>query len=287
MWRLQNVAGPEQRVFMRCADEGHYAGRANTRQGIYACAPSGLFLGSLNSNFPAEVRRMLEQALARWERTPEQERWLSPEALRQKSTRLEGWYPAGGLVLKVVSRDLPRERPGPARDWRARAWNQDFAWFRKEEARRFLPEGEPPARGQRWPVPRELVERLARFHLVDNVRGQTNGYLREHVKRAALQAEALQVTGAAIEIRLAGETATEYQGRGVETFLLGRARWDRAKGRFAAFELVAVGERWGQTQFNFRQDDLDRAPIGFLFTLAGDTPAERVAPAEVYNYGWR
>jgi hypothetical protein len=37
--------------------------------------------------------------------------------------------------------------------------------------------------------------------------------------------------------------------------------------------------RWGRTQYNVRRGDLDEAPIGLLFTLAGDEPCERVAPA--------
>jgi hypothetical protein len=42
---------------------------------------------------------------------------------------------------------------------------------------------------------------------------------------------------------------------------------------------VAVGSRWGGTQLNGRRGDTDAAPIGILFTLAADSPCERVAPA--------
>jgi len=48
---------------------------------------------------------------------------------------------------------------------------------------------------------------------------------------------------------------------------------------FLTFEMVAIGSRWGGTQNNSRKYDLDGAPIGLLFTLAGDSPCERVAPA--------
>jgi hypothetical protein len=61
--------------------------------------------------------------------------------------------------------------------------------------------------------------------------------------------------------------------------LLGNATFDLAKGRFLTFELVAVGARWGGTQLNGRRGDTDAAPIGILFTLAADSPCERVAPA--------
>jgi hypothetical protein len=61
--------------------------------------------------------------------------------------------------------------------------------------------------------------------------------------------------------------------------LLGTATFDLTRGRFVAFELVAVGVRAGSTQLNGRQGDTDPAPIGILFTLAGDGPCERIAPA--------
>ena len=61
--------------------------------------------------------------------------------------------------------------------------------------------------------------------------------------------------------------------------LLGTASFDLTKGRFTAFELVAVGVRAGSTQLNGRRGDTDPAPIGILFTLAGDDPCDRIAPA--------
>ena len=64
---------------------------------------------------------------------------------------------------------MPRDPPQQGR-W-ADAWNQDFAWFTKDEARQFLARKIEPGRTRK--VPRTLVERLARFHFLDNVRGQT------------------------------------------------------------------------------------------------------------------
>ena len=52
------------------------------------------------------------------------------------------------------------------------------------------------------------------------------------------------------------------------------------------FQIVALGTRWGATQYNVRSNDRDTAPIGYAFTLAGDTPAERLAPAFLRAYGW-
>jgi hypothetical protein len=76
------------------------------------------------------------------------------------------------------------------------------------------------------------------------------------------------------------------QERGLEMKLLGSARFDRRKGRFVGFELVAVGTRWGGTQYNGRGNDLAPAPFGAVLSLAGESRAERVAPEHFHGYGW-
>ena len=60
--------------------------------------------------------------------------------------------------------------------------------------------------------------------------------------------------------------------------------FDVERGRFTRFDLVAIGTRWGGTTHNARGRDLDPAPVGYAFTLAGDD--EVVAPAFMASYGW-
>ena len=75
------------------------------------------------------------------------------------------------------------------------------------------------------------------------------------------------------------------QERGLEMKLLGSARFDRKQGRFVGFEVVAVGTRWGGTQYNCRDNDLAPAPFGAVLSLAGASRAERVAPEYFRGYG--
>ncbi len=188
------------------------------------------------------------------------------------------------------------------RNWRERAWNQDFAWFRKKEARQWLP-AEPLA-GLEHSVPQELARRLARCHLFDNVRGQTTAYKEEHVRIADLNTRVRAVAGARVSLDVTGRVRCEAEGawpvagfddrdqprrqqRGVDVRLLGRAEYDLAAGRFTRFDLVAVGTRWGGTLYNGRDGDLWPAPVGHALTLAGDSPAERTPPAVLWEYGWR
>lgn len=295
---LQRGEGEIDRFFQEIAEQGHYAGRTkptSTRQGIYAFAPSGAFLGSMNSNRPENMVKMLTEALAKWDALPEEERY--PEKLPQQWTWAE-LYPEDGLVLRTWSRDLPRDAKELPADWRAEAWNQDFAWFRKAELAGFLPQ--KPTPGATKEVPRRLVERIATLHLVDNVRGQTPPFDRDHLREASLASEVTAVEGDTVHLRLTGHVHLEASGRwrtdghrddpqqrtrGADFALLGYADWDAAAEKFTRFDLLAVGDRWGATQYNGRADDPGPAPMGVLFTITEEP--ERVAPAYIWRYGWR
>ncbi len=310
--RLQRGSDPEARLFQTIAEQGHYAGygppkHTGTRQGTYAAAPSGVLLASINSNNPEKMADMLRRALEKWRSLPRQERLLAqdPQAVAQEAARAraERLYPEGGLVFRVDTRDLPRnDNTQEPNDWRANAVNQDFAWFTKDEACRFVPEN--PAVGQAHEVPEPLIHRLARLHFLDNVRGQTIEYGDEDVKTARLTGTVTGVVGSRVSLRLDGEVRLSAEGtwpvndrhdadnprphqRGFHGRLLGYATWDNEKQRFVVFEMVAAGTRWGATQYNVRHGDHAPAPLGFALTLAGDTPRERVAPAEFWHYGWR
>jgi hypothetical protein len=288
VYRLQNVktgTDPECRLFQKLAELGHYRRPGTTRQGTYCVSPSGVLLGSVNSNDPKRIADLLELSLAKWGTLTREERLLPTDPRNQLADiqRPERYYPENGLVLHVTSRDLPREKSKaqPTRaGWREVAWNQDFAWFTKAEARQFVPPEGKVGKKQDLPVP--LLHRIACAHLIDNVRGQTSPFEESQVKKARLSTEVTAVDGHVVSLRLEGETRTAMEGRrehGLEMRLLGKATFDLAAGRFLTFELVAVGSRWGGTKLNGRRGDADTAPIGILFTLAADSPCERVAPA--------
>jgi len=312
--RLQRGTDPESRLFQKVAEQGHYAGfgppkHTGTRQGTYAAAPSGVLLASINSNDPTRMADMLRRALDKWETLSHSERLLASDpstvAGEAARARAESYYPDGGLALRVDTRDLPRGASGGAadpEDWRANAVNLDFAWFTKDEAQQFVPEN--CALGETCEIPGPLIRRLARVHFVDNVRGQTPAYREDDVKTARLTSTVTAVDGPRVSLRLDGEVRLLAQGtwpvndrhdahnpqphrRGFDGRLLGYATWDWDQQRFVAFEMVAAGTRWGATQYNVRHGDAAPAPLGFALTLAGDTPAERVAPAEFWHYGWK
>jgi hypothetical protein len=257
-------------------------------QGQYAVAPSGELLASCATPDPKQVAAMMRDGLAKWSKLSREQRLLpkTPDpAAAELWRKYDKLYPADGLVLRAICRDLPREDVPPHL---VGAWNQDFAWFRKAEVRSFLPDDLRVGATQE--VPRPLVERLARFQLTDFVRALNYAYFpAEAVEKARLTCQVTSVEGDRVGVQFEGETrcaTREPEDRGFDAKLLGRATYDLKAGRFTTFELVAVGSRWGQGNCNLRHDDAGPAPMGVVLTLAGDTPADRIPPAHVGKYGW-
>ncbi len=301
--RLQRGDDPECRFFQAIAEQGHYAGRtepSDTRQGLYAFAPSGRFLASINTLSARAVARTLERGLEAWEALDDAERFGAPDPERPKVRRLEDLYPEGGLVLRVTTRDLPR---GDGEDARRRSyWNQDLLWLRPAEARVLVPAKDEPGASQAWPE--ALAARLVRFHMVDVVRGQSPAFWPQSVEKAEIISRVEAASGDRVVLAIEGSARVRQKGTWAvagfrdrerpseqelrcDADLIGRATFDRKAGRFVSFVLVAKAMRAGATQFNNRARDPGPAPMGVSFTLAGDGPADRVAPAGIYQYGWK
>ena len=278
--------------FRHVAEQGHYAGRTKptaTRQGLYACTPEGELLASINTRDGERVLQMLQQALEKWHQRSSS---LDAPAFDERYEPATGYrweYPEGGLVLKVSVRDLPRD--SGELDPRH---NIDHAWFTKDEASGLIPEGVEV--GQKHAVPAYFIQRIARFHFTDTVRGESPRWRTEHVQKAEAVATVESIDGDVVSVRLDGEVRCEAppsgdvnpfsnravdMPRGVDVKLLGFVRYNREQGAFEKFDMIAVGDRWGATTYNARFDDLGPAPIGFAFELAPDSPIDRVPPQAI------
>jgi hypothetical protein len=296
-----------QKIKKQCNDLATY-------QGVFVAAPSGWLLAGSHEDMhdPRKVERLMRRGLERWGKLSAAERLMTKEMFDRAVAELsevEGrsQFPRDGLVLSVICRDLPRS-PEPSTSSSRDAYNQDYAWFRKGEARAFLPM--TPIKGAKRQVPRDLVERLARFHFVDLVRGHTAPFPQQAVEHAGITAEVYDVKGDLIALHYEGRTRTsevhdgvhvegkwnaegpgipEPQTRGIDARLEGQAVYDLRAERFVSFEMVVSTARWGGNAYNGRLDERDfgPAPLGFVLMLAGERAAERVPPMFFRSYGWR
>ena len=290
VWRLYNRPDPDCKLFQGFCDEGGMLNgegmdKTTTRQGYYCCTPSGKFLGSANNRQPSVIAKLLRDSLKKWEEFKKEDRLLDydPATKVKDIDRAESRYPKDGMVLKVNSRDM--ERDGLRNDdWRTHAWNFDFAWFNKDELKSMLPT--KFEKKTTWDLPDALVKRVARLHLLDNVRGQTAVFPKDGVKEAAIKCTVEKIKRGVVHFVMEGAVKLEDGSRGLEAKILGEGEYSVKDGTFTKFELVIVGERWGRTQFNAREDDTARSPIGYCLEIAADEPINKIAPAAFWEYGW-
>ncbi len=269
-------------------------------QGMYVLTPSGEILGMVHQwDRPKLYVAMLKESLEKWARlTPAQRRLpRAPDRIKGRlgDVMRADLYPEDGLVLTEITRALPYEpEQGPRYD-RAIASHpmyarRDHAWFRKHEARRFLPdriEG-----GAKHQVPRKILDRLIRFHLGTNTDTIAGPFSENTIKEARLTVTVLAVAGGRAECRLEGATwvdgpqdSADGKHSGYQANLLGRMAYDLKSQRFVEFELVALGiRRHGGGEV--RQDTPNPIPLGVLLALSSRTPADRLPPAELERYEW-
>lgn len=258
-------------------------------------APSGKLLARCNSRDIPKVIEVLDQGLAAWQSLPEAARHLAEDVVLDPEHRWEDSRPRDGLVLDRIGRELGPDgldaEPQPI-------WNRDFAWFSAGEVRLDAPL--PIGKTIEMPL---IARRLARYHLVDNVRGQTIPFAEGEVKAAELRARVIGQEGALLRLELEGHTLAEADGpwnlgenlwkprkrfaHGIECRMLGTATYDVDARAYQAFELVAVARRWGRTQMNGRGRDASPGAVAFHLGLAGDD-APAVAPTfiAIYDAPW-
>lgn len=295
---LQNGRGAEG-DFFRSFSDGARLNQGDTRQGTWCATPSGQLLGAVNDRNPRAIAKLLKDSHEKWRAMTKAQRLRStaPSAEPQGTDRNERFWPKDGLGLRSYSRDFPGG--DKTSDWTDKAWNTDSHWFTADEKRSLLPE--TLRKGAKKDVADAIVRRIAMFALVDNVRGQTWNYKPDEVEKAALSLEVTDVKDGVVKFKLAGSARCVARGRwsvgghqnpnptdqerGCDMKILGRATFDSKKSQWTQFELVAVGTRWGGTQYNRRENDLTAAPWGVVLTIADAN--DKVAPAGFWSYGWR
>lgn len=269
-------------------------GRGN-RQGIYCLTATGRLLASKNAQEADVMLETLEQALAVWQRLPARER--TPAAIRipapgRSDARLVRTPPEGGLILNVFTRILERKKGewvrGSCRFPGGEQAGRDHLWLTRAEWQSLVPA--EPRRGSTFPVPAAISRRILQFHLVDNTRGEPPFWERGEVRRSRLTLTVEEASASTIRLRLDGSALLATAAnparadRGFDVHLLGYLAYDRGKKTFTRFDLVAVGDHWGEGPYT-PDARRGRQPLGIAFTLSsGKRPADRIPPQKARQF---
>jgi hypothetical protein len=217
-----------------------------TAQGVYVFTSTGEPLAFRSTQDPSGLKEMLVSALKKSDSDPRASGWI--ELAEDADFTLKA--PAGVAVLDVISKVLGGYRE--AWDYRERilqsAHGRDRCWIRQDEVASLSEDT----------VPDSLLNRMARFHLVDNTRGEPPMWRADQIHTAEAMLRDGRFVGS---VRI--ETARGR--RGYEAALLGFV--DVEGGVLTRFDVVARGLAWGRGYYNGGVPP-GRYPLAVRFTVA-------------------
>lgn len=286
-WYQRRRKDKEGEFFRKLAQDSGKQG--HTLQGIYLFAPDGTALAYKNAGHSADfIRDMMKQALVKFGRLPEAARKPAIPDPGDPDPNYSRSPPEGGLILKAYTRILDLKEgeycKGTCKALGGEKAARDHVWITKDEVKALVPAKAEV--GFRYPVPAAVATRLARFHLLDNTRGEPQLWKPEHVRARRMSLVVTGATADAVELRLEGEVILRTDAdpakaeRGYEARLFGSLRYRPAKGTFDRFDLTAVGTHWGE-HWDTAPARPGRTLLGHSFELAADRGGDRVAPQAI------
>jgi hypothetical protein len=257
--RQQDAEGVFYRKIAAKSPRNNFQG---TTQGLFIAAPDGTFLGYTNSRVPRHVLKIINQSLDKYQ--PAQ---VAVLARGKSDSRYNPVPPEGGLVLRVQAKVLGgyEKTDNPHRQMMIDAISRDNLWLSRAEHEALVTGLFPPA----------VAERIARFHLVDNTRGEPPMWAKEQIRALDIKLRGGTVTGRA-------HVETDDHLRGYQPEFLGYI--EAGNGVVTRFDLVAKGMFWGQGTYT-RNAPKGKFPLAISFSLADGTDiADRVPPQG--SRGW-
>ncbi|MEO1995172.1 MAG: hypothetical protein ABGZ17_07850, partial [Planctomycetaceae bacterium] len=175
--------------------------------------------------------------------------------------------PQGGLVVRVRAKVLDGYQPTTDRWQRIfqTALSRDNLWISQAEHGALV-------RGE---FPDSLRLRIARFHLVDNTRGEPPMWKPSEIHKRDVTLSNGRISGQ-FQLQTAGGD------RGYEANLKGVL--ETRDGRVVRLDLVAKGQFWGQGRFTGGAPK-GRFPLAVSFTLADGTDVADGVPPQG-SRGW-
>lgn len=257
--RRQQAA--EGEFYRRFAGQSPRRDFSQTTQGFYVATAGGDLLLYNNNRDPAKVRRLVAEALAKFESSDAATADVAPIPPGKRDDQHHQTLPEGGAVVRVHSKVLGGYPPAKD-EWQQlmqRAIGRDNLWLTKAE-REALVRGE---------LPESVLQRIARFHLVDNTRGEPPMWKADEVKTLDVQRDGDTIVGTV-------SLATEDGARSFRAGLRGKVTV--TKGELTGFELVAEGIFVGEGPYT-RHAPPGEFPFAVWLTLAdGKDVADTVPP---------
>ncbi len=257
----------EGEFYRSIASQGPRKNFQGTTQGFYVATPAGELLLYNNNRDPEKVLRLTKKASVTFAASKSAKRATKPIASGKVDVRYNPVPPEGGLVVRVRAKVLGGYVATSDR-WRKAmqtALSRDNLWITQKE-HAALVAGE---------LPKKLMRRLTRFHLVDNTRGEPPMWQDKEVRKIAFERDGKRIRGSVL-------LRTEDGKRGYGASMLGFVEVE--KDVVTRFDLVVNGEFWGEGRYT-RNAPAGRFPFAVSLTLADGSDVADAIPPQA-SRGW-
>jgi len=251
-------------------------------------------------------KKDLEGALKEYALLPKEQRTptIADPATAQPPKRAVPKPPANGLIVRGYCTYLRRDKENrivrsseyyykenPDR-WMAET-QSDLLWLTEAEWKSLNPANAKP--GDKSEVAQAIQKRFYSTIGIDYMEGSVTAL---PTRKSTLSLTVQQVDGDTLVLRLDGyahlgkefdiKLRSEPKSRGCELRLLGTVHYDTKKQAITRFDVVGVGQAWGN-QMNYvrREIRLDQYPwmYGIACELVtGDAPQDRIPPYNLLHY---
>ena len=257
--RQQDAEGD---FYRKIAGQGPRNNFKGTTQGLYIATAAGQFLGYNNNRGPDRVRRLMKTALDQFKPAD-----VAPIDSGRKDPQYNPTPPEGGLILRVRAKVLDGYEETGDR-WRRifqQSVSRDNLWVSRGEHEQLV----------RGVLPEALQRRIARYHLVDNTRGEPPMWREDEIREIQMTLENGRLRGTVHLETVSGD-------RGYEAQLLGTVKIDA--GKVTQLDVIAKGQFWGEGTYT-RGAPAGKFPLAVSFTLADGTDVADGIPPQA-SRGW-
>lgn len=263
-WYHRRQQDAEGQFYRKIASQGPRNDFEQTTQGRYVCTAEGELLGFNNNRGPDRIGKLMRQALKEF--NPNSVAKVAPINSDAVDPKYNFGPPENGLILRVHSKVLGGYKP--TEDWTSvfqQAIGRDNAWFTENEKARLL-----KCINEGGELPQPIVQRIARFHLIDNTRGEPPRWAPEEIKALTLSVDPSGVMRGKVHLE------TKDGKRGYEANLFGVIK--SKDNEITQFDLVCRGEFWGTGPYTGFAPE-GKFPLAIAFRIAdGTDPSDAIAP---------
>ncbi len=243
-----------------------------TAQGFYVVGADGQgYAYSIGGRQKDQFMKMLDDGLAKYNASPS-------IPIKLDILPLKTWTrvpPKNSLVVRTISRVVPM--PAGA-DVRNTSIGRDHYWIFAEDVADIK-----SAKGKTFAMPLKMARRMARFHLVDNVRGEPNRWRYDNSRVLDITMTRISATEYSFEglYKLTNREAHGGAEKGIAGRLTGFMTLDPTQTRATNFEAYAEGYAWGDHE-NTSGAPPGKFPLKIAFRSVDDEISRNVPPQQSY-----